>query len=53
MVKHNQTACLLLPTKRLRAFDHFVGLVLKGLNDLEIFCSNIDLKSLVNELKKT
>ena len=31
MVKHSQTIRRLLPTNCLSAFDHFVGLVLKGL----------------------
>ena len=32
MVKHTQTICQLLPTNCLSVFDHFVGLVFKGLN---------------------
>ena len=31
MVKHTQTICQLLPTNCLSVFDHFMGLVLKGL----------------------
>ena len=30
-VKHTQTICRLLPTNCLSVFDHFVGLVRKGL----------------------
>ena len=32
MVKHTQTICWTLPTNCLSVFDHFVGLVLKGLS---------------------
>ena len=32
MAKHTQAICRLLPTNCLNVFDHFVGLVLKGLN---------------------
>ena len=32
MVKHTQTIRRLLPTNCLNAFDHFVGLMFKGLN---------------------
>ena len=32
MVKHTQTIRRLLPTNCLSVFDHFVGLVLEGLN---------------------
>ena len=32
MVKHTQTIRRLLPTNCLSVFDHFVGLVLKGLS---------------------
>ena len=31
MVKHTQTICRKLPINCLSAFDHFVGLALKGL----------------------
>ena len=31
MVKHTQTIRLQLPTNSLNAFDHFVGLAVKGL----------------------
>ena len=31
MVKHTQTICLLLLTNCLSMFDHFVGLIFKGL----------------------
>ena len=31
MVKHTQTLCRLLPTNCLTVFDHFVGIVIKGL----------------------
>ena len=34
MVKHTQTIHRLLPTTCLSMFDHFMGLVLKGLNNL-------------------
>ena len=36
MVKHTQTICRLLPTKCLSVFDHFVGLLLKGLKHVSI-----------------
>ena len=42
MVKHIQKICRLLPTTFLIVFDHFVGLALKGLIQMEIpsyFCS--------------
>ena len=35
MVKHTQTIRRLLPTNYLSMFDHFVGLVLKGLSGIE------------------
>ena len=34
MDKHTQTIRRLLPMNYLRVFDHFVGLALKGLNNL-------------------
>ena len=34
MVKHTQTICRLLPMNCLSVFDHFVGLALKGLNNI-------------------
>ena len=41
MVKHNQTIRRLLPTNFLSVFDHFVGLVLKGLKFRQGFeCSS-------------
>ena len=33
MVKHTQTICWQKPTNCLSVFDHFVGLMLKGLKD--------------------
>ena len=36
MVKHTQTIRRLLPTNYLSVFDHFTGLVLKGLNNSSI-----------------
>ena len=36
MVKRTKTICRLLPTNCLNAFDHFVGLGLKGLKLLSI-----------------
>ena len=36
MVKHTQTSPLLLPTICLSAFDHFVGLALKGLSTTKL-----------------
>ena len=35
-VKHTKTICRLLPTKCLSVFDHFVGLLLKGLKHVSI-----------------
>ena len=35
MVKHTQTMCRLLLTNCLSVFDHFVGLVLKGLKSFD------------------
>ena len=32
MAKHTQTICRLLPTNCFSVFEHFVGVVLKGLN---------------------
>ena len=32
MIKHTQTIRRLLPTNSFSVFDHFVGLMLKGLN---------------------
>ena len=37
MVKHTQTIRQLLPTNCLSVFDQFIGLALKGLDDLFIF----------------
>ena len=36
MVKHTQTIHRLLPTNCLNVFNHFVGLALKGLNDITV-----------------
>ena len=35
MVKHTQIICWVLPTNSLSVFDHFVRLVLKGLNSMQ------------------
>ena len=35
MVKHTQKICRLLPMNCLSVFDHFVGLVLKGLKQIK------------------
>ena len=35
IVKHNQTICRLLSTNCLSMFDHFVGLMVKGLRLME------------------
>ena len=37
MVKHTQAICRHKPTNYLSVFDHFVGLALKGLNQIVIF----------------
>ena len=40
MVKHTQTIRRQQPTNRLSVFDHFVGLVLKGLVNSSIIFGN-------------
>ena len=40
MVKHTQTIRRLVPTNCLNVFHHFVGLALKGLNEIKGLSSN-------------
>ena len=44
MVKHTQTIARLLPTNCLSVFDHFVGLVLKGLKT-DVLASTLNFKT--------
>ena len=49
MVKHTQTIRRLLPTNCLSVFDHFLGLALKGLRNVN-FC--VDLGKCTRGLSK-
>ena len=54
MVKHGQTIRRLLPTNCLGVFDHFVGLVLKGLsfqcveNGQFLYCKDFKQRKIQN-----
>ena len=51
MVKHTQTILRLLPTNCLSEFDHFVGLVHKGLMSLQVTCERSFHLTLLNITK--
>ena len=48
MVKHTQLICRLLPTNCLSVFEHFVGLVFKGLNSNIVYQLLCELSNYIN-----
>ena len=52
MVKRTQTIRRLLPTNCLSLFDHFVGLALKGLKNMDFLLVNLQIVQNKYSLKK-